>query len=93
MQTVLECQASQAVLGSRASKRFQARNADRLRARILGVSRSSRKALPVCASAEKQVGCERSAFYCSLLSWTTECVFHHFLSMKNVCYLFHTNLL
>ena len=76
MQTALECQASQAVVGSRASKRFQARNADRLRARILGVSRSSRKALPVCASAEKQVDRESSAFHCSLLSWTTECAVH-----------------
>ena len=79
MQTVLECQASQAAVGSRASKRFQARNADRLRARILGVSRSSRKALPVCASAEKQVGSECSAFTASLLSWTTECVIALFL--------------
>lgn len=57
MQAVLECQTSQAVLGSRASRRFQARNADRLRARILGVSRSSKKSLSVCANAEKQVSC------------------------------------
>lgn len=55
MQTIAECQASQALLGSRASRRFQARNADRLRARILGVSRSSKKTLAVCAGAEKQV--------------------------------------
>ena len=55
MQTVAECQATQAVLGSRASRRFQARNADRLRARILGVSRSGKKSLAVCATAEKQV--------------------------------------
>lgn len=55
MQTIAECQASQALLGSRVSRRFQARNADRLRARILGVSRSSKKSLSVCASAEKQV--------------------------------------
>ncbi|CAL5218808.1 g534 [Coccomyxa viridis] len=54
MQTVAECQASQALLGSRASRRFQARNADRLRARILGVSRSGKKSLAVCATAEKQ---------------------------------------
>ena len=54
MQTVAECQASQALLGSRSSRRFQARNADRLRARILGVSRSSKKSLAVCATAEKQ---------------------------------------
>ena len=82
MQTVLECQASQAVLGSRASKRFQARNADRLRARILGVSRSSRNALPVCASAEKLPA----------VLGHRMCI-PHFLSMKNVCYLFHTNLI
>ena len=50
MQTVVECQASQAVLGSRSSRRFQARNADRLRARILGVSRSSKKSLAVCGT-------------------------------------------
>ncbi|BDA44051.1 ATP-dependent zinc metalloprotease FTSH 1, chloroplastic [Coccomyxa sp. Obi] len=54
MQASIGLSASQAGLASRSARRFQARNADRLRAQLLGVPRSQKKSLPVCASAQKQ---------------------------------------
>ena len=55
MQASIGLSASQSGLASRSARRFQARNADRLRSQILGIPRSHKKSLPVCASAQKQV--------------------------------------
>ncbi|KAK9915766.1 hypothetical protein WJX75_003910 [Coccomyxa subellipsoidea] len=54
MQASIGLSASQSGLASRSARRFQARNADRLRSQILGIPRSHKKSLPVCASAQKQ---------------------------------------